>query len=130
MMDNDFDIPSEHPKFGVIDVARILLANLRAIAIFTLGPVAIAILVGGMYYASQPKRWTSVVEIRPAFEGAEKNEYPNGVKFDASDIVAVPVLDQVFDRNKIGDFCSREAFRSGFFVEQTSAARRFLDMEY
>jgi hypothetical protein len=39
-------------------------------------------------------------------------------------------LDLVFDANTVSEYCSREAFRGGFFVEQRSDQSAFLDAEY
>ncbi len=40
------------------------------------------------------------------------------------------MLDQVFDTNKIQDFCARNDFRSAFFVAQRSSELQLIDSDY
>ena len=83
------------------------------------------------YYAwFQPVRKVTSFSFRPTFDGADKGQYPNGLLFSSADVAAAPVLDLVYDQNLIAEYCSREAFRGGFFVEQRSDASAFLDAEF
>ena len=45
-------------------------------------------------------------------------------------MAAAPVVDLVYDANNIGEYCAREEFRGGFFVEERSDQSLFLDSEY
>jgi hypothetical protein len=95
--------------------------------------VAAAILVGAVAAALfwlQPVRRASVLEFRPTFTGAGGGTYPNGLPFSPNDVAAASVLDLVYDGNSLAEYCSREAFRGGFFVEQRSDQSSFLDAEY
>ncbi len=93
-----------------------------------------ALLVGAVVAAcflwGQPVRRMSVLEFRPTFTGAAEGAYPNDLPFSSTDVVSALLLDLVYDKNRIADYCSREAFRSGFFIEQRSDASAFLDAEY
>lgn len=87
--------------------------------------------IGAVYLVwGQPVRRAFVLEFRPTFEGVAKDEYPNGLPFASSDVTAAAILDLVYDSNLIGEFCNRDAFRGGFFVEQRSDQSAFLDAEY
>jgi hypothetical protein len=88
--------------------------------------------VGGLVYLlwGQPVRYTASLEFQPTFTGAAQGRYPNGQVFATTDITAQPVADLVYDRNALGDYCDRQAFRSGFFVELRSMAIALLDAEY
>jgi hypothetical protein len=90
----------------------------------------LAILFSAVHYWWQPARWTVSLEFRPLFQGAELGKYPNALPFAPSDIVDPSVVDQVFDANKIQDFCGRSDFRSAFSVEQRSTELELIDSDY
>ena len=103
----------------------------RLIVAWSLGLTAVVAAIGAVYLVwLQPIRSVSTLNFRPTFTGAEENQYPNGLVFAASDIAAQPVLDIIYDTNDIEDYCPREAFRGGFFVEQWSSRALFLELEY
>lgn len=107
---------NSHGKFSVLaGVAVALLAAMAGTAYLLFG---------------QPVRRASVLEFRPTFSSIANGEYPNGLPFAATDVAAAPILDLVFDENLISEYCNREAFRGGFFVEQRSDQSAFLDAEY
>lgn len=114
-----------------IDIMRLLKAHGRAAAITALVATAVVGFAAAVYLVFlQPVRRVAMLEFRPTFEGAARGVYPNGLPFQASDIVRGSVLDLVYDANGLGDYCEREAFSSGFFVEQRSDDSAFLDAEY
>jgi hypothetical protein len=96
----------------------------------TVAATALTILVGGLYFFWQPAPWSASLEFRPVFAGASIGQYPNRVPFSSTDVVDPTVLDQVYDENHVQGFCAREAFRSGFVVEESSAELQFLDLDY
>ncbi|MGE3341951.1 MAG: hypothetical protein AB7L71_00845 [Vicinamibacterales bacterium] len=122
----DSDTPSFEVNLTklVKDHARQVFTIAGAASALVLLPVLVYMLM------LQPVRRASVLEFRPTFNGAGQGEYPNGLPFSSSDVAAGAVVDVVYDGNSIGEYCSREAFRGGFFVEQRSDASAFLDAEY
>jgi hypothetical protein len=95
------------------------------------GVALLTAIISGIYFLFlQEVRQASVLEFRPTFLGIDSGQYPNGLPFSPSDVAAGPVVDLVFDANNIADYCPREAFRGGFFVEQRSDQSAFLDAEY
>lgn len=96
--------------------------------------VVAGILAGalGMAYMlwGQPVRQVTSLEFRPTFEGASAGLYPNGLAFSSTDIISAPVADAVFEVNSLEQYCSRDAFRSGLYVEERSDASALLDAEY
>lgn len=120
----DDDAPLE------IDVVGLVRAHGRSSLRAALGVVVVVLALGGSYLLWQPTRAASVLEFRPTFEGAARGTYPNGLAFSPTDVTAAPVVDQVFDSNDILQYCPREAFRGGFFVELRSDQSMFLDAEY
>jgi hypothetical protein len=87
--------------------------------------------LGAVYlFWLQPTRGVSTIDFRPTFTGAGVGAYPNGTVFAPSDIIAQPNLNIVYDTNSIQDYCSRETFRAGFFIERWSSQAMFLQFEY
>jgi len=96
----------------------------------TIAATALTILIGGIHYFRQPVRWSTSLEFRPIFKGADIGEYPNELKFASTDVVDPTVIDQVHTKNNIGEICSASDFRSGFVVEESSSGMRMLDLDY
>ncbi len=96
----------------------------------TIAATALAVLAGGIYYFRQPVRWSTSLEFRPVFKGADSGEYPNKLPFSSTDVVDPTVLDQVHAKNHVQDPCAPGDFRSGFVVEESSSEMRFLDLDY
>lgn len=90
----------------------------------------VAVIAGAYLLWGQPTLRTLVLEFRPTFRGADSGHYPNDLPFGPSDITATAVLDSVYQRSGIDQYCSASEFRSGLFVEQHGAELRFLDAEY
>jgi hypothetical protein len=113
------------------DVLKALRDHRRVVVAVT-GTVTLLVAALGAFYLWrwQPVRRASVLSFRPTFQGATAGTYPNGLPFASSDIAAAPILDLVFDKNTLQEYCSRDAFRGGFYVEQRSDQSAFLDAEY
>ena len=70
------------------------------------------------------------VQFRLLFEGAEKGQYANGTSFSASEIVAGPVLTEVFKANDLQRFGKYEDFEPSVFVLQSDLELDLLSYEY
>ena len=90
----------------------------------------IVALLAGVYLFIQPATRSMTLGFRPVFEGASTGKYPNGLPFAANDVVSTSVLEQVSARNQIDQYCPRDAFSSGFTVQENSPALQFLNLEY
>lgn len=116
---------------GAIDVFKIIRTTARTVVRLTLAFTGLATILAGIYFFwGQAVRRTFVLEFRPTFQGADRGEYPNGIPFAASDVTASQITDSVFNANQLEDYCSREDFSGGFFVEQRSTESMLLDAEY
>ena len=103
----------------------------RPIVAWSFSLTVVVAAAGAVYlFWLQPTRSVSTLDFRPTFAGAESDQYPNGLEFAASDIAAQPILDIIYETNNIQDYCPREVFRGGFFVEQWSSQAQFLELEY
>jgi len=70
------------------------------------------------------------VQFRLLFEGAEKGTYPNGTLFSPSEIVAGPVLTEVFRANDLQRFVAYEDFKDSMFILQSNLDLELLGYEY
>lgn len=113
------------------DFVGLFRESWHTVAKTVLAATAIAVILGGLYlWWWQPVRRTWTLEFRPTFAGAADGHYPNGLTFGPSDVSAASVMQAVFDRNEIQQYCTVDQFRSGFFVEQRSVEFELLDLEF
>jgi hypothetical protein len=116
--------PSEPgaPRFADDEISleplfRILRSYRRAIAAAASVAVALFALFVAHRYLTGAVRHASL-EFRATFDGADRGEYPNGLPFAGSDVIADPVLSQVFHENALDEYVTYEVFRSAVFVVQ------------
>jgi len=113
-----------------VDLLSLLKRHGRSALLVAVAAAGVAGGVGLFRFWIQPLRVVSTLGFRPVFAGADQGQYPNGLPFAASDVVARSILDVVFATNKVSDFCDREAFGSGFFVDLKSDESALLDSEF
>jgi hypothetical protein len=77
-----------------------------------------------------PADQLGVLSFRIEMEGAAKGEYPNGAKFSAEEIIATPVLTEVYRANELERYTMFNEFASSFLVENWSPVRDALSREY
>jgi hypothetical protein len=70
------------------------------------------------------------IQFRLLFEGAEKGEYPNHTPFSPSELVAGPVLTEVYRINDLQRFGKYEDFKDSVFVQQANLELDLLSYEY
>ena len=64
----------------------------------------------------RPTQLQAELEFRLLFTGAERGLYPNETRFAPSDIVAAPVLREVYERNHLENVLKYEDFATAFAV--------------
>jgi hypothetical protein len=112
------------------DLFRPLIQYRRLIWQGTIGAVAIAFLLGALYFFLQPSAWSAGIGFRPVFEGADAGRYPNGLPFAPTDIADASVVAQVFARNGLEQYCNLDGFQGGLSVQESSSALQALNAEY
>ena len=70
------------------------------------------------------------IQFRLLFDGAEKGEYPNHTPFSPSELVAGPVLTEVYRINDLQRFGKYEDFKDSVFVQQSNPDLDLLSYEY
>ncbi len=102
---------------------RIVVASVvAALVIFGIG--------AGAVYLLRPSERTASIGFRLIFPGAEAQQYPNGTPFDSSEIIAAPVLEEVYRSNDLSRYGTTAQWRQTLMVHPVSPALRDLDDEY
>ena len=122
------DEPDE--TFSLKPVLQTLWGYRRAMVIAF---VAIVVSYAGvmlLLYAVTPRETLATIGFRLTFEGAEQDQFPNGTKFSPAEIVAGPVLAEVFKKNELERYMSFGDFKDAMFVLQSNPDLELLSYEY
>ncbi len=111
-------------------VFRTLWSYRRMIVAGVAGVTGTALVLLVTLAAAQRTERIGSLAFRLVFEGAERSTYPNGLPFSAAEIVAAPVLQEVYEKNELSRFGQYEAFKDGVFVLQANEALQLLTFEY
>ncbi len=123
-LDRAEDEISLKPLFETLWASRwIIMGSVAGVAMIYVVGALIAILLA-------PVERLGSIQFRLLFEGADKGEYPNGTAFSASEIVAGPVLSEVFKTNDLQRFGTYENFKDSMFVLQSNLELDLLGYEY
>ena len=112
------------PLFQTVWLYRqIIAAAVAGILLLTLvGLVGVMVWTGGERIGTVP--------FRVMFDGAEKGTYPNGLPFSTAEIVAAPVLTEVFEKNELKQYGRYEHFKDAVSILQANEAIQLLTLEY
>jgi len=102
----------------------------RVIGAAVVGVAALYLVGVLVVFLAAPAERLGSIQFRLLFEGAEKGEYPNGTLFSASEIVAGPVLTEVFKTNDLQRFGNYEDFKNSVFVLHSNPELDLLAYEY
>ena len=122
--DHTYDVISLRPYFETLwSYRRVIAASVVGVGVFYLVAVLLLFLIS-------PTERLSSVPFRLLFDGAEKGEYPNGTLFSTSEIVAGPVLTEVFKIDDLQRFGKYEDFKDTMFVLQSNLDLDLLGYEF
>lgn len=122
--DRQYDVISLKPYLDTLWSYR------RVIAVGILGAAIFYLVVVLLVFLTSPTERLSSVPFRLLFDGAEKGEYPNGTPFSASEVVAGPVLTEVFKINDLQRYGKYEDFKDSVFVLQSNLDLDLLGYEF
>jgi hypothetical protein len=77
-----------------------------------------------------PVERTGSIQFRLLFDGASNGKYPNGTSFSPAEIVATPVLADVYTANDLQRFGKYQAFKESMAVLRSSLAQDMLNAAY
>lgn len=115
---------------GLFDILGVWWRQrVRIILLALAGGVAVAA-VFLVVYLVRPSHQESTLTVRLLFNGVENGQYPNGMRFTPADIVATPVLEEVYRRNELAPYLLFSDFKDAFAVTSTNPALERLRREY
>ena len=98
---------------------------------------AIVATVAGLYlvfvlgvFLITPVQRSGSLQFRLLFEGAESGQYPNGSVFSASEIVAAPVLTEVYRVDDLQRYWKYDQFKNSVVILQSNPEIDILAAEY
>jgi hypothetical protein len=83
-----------------------------------------------MMFLRQPAERHASLEFRLIFEGADRGEYPNRMRFSRSEIISEPVLTEVYESNDLERYLGFEQFKNALFILESSQDLELLSQEY
>lgn len=92
--------------------------------------ICLAVIGVATLYFVTPSTQTATLSFRVLFDGADKNQYPNGLPFSPTDILAGSVLERVYQENALDRFVTFDGFKGALFISETNQAITLLDKEY
>lgn len=122
------DSPSEGP--GLLEIIGAWWRARTRIMLLGLAGVVIAAGVVSAVYLARPSQQEATVTVRLLFKGVQDGQYPNGMRFTPADIVATPVLEEVYRNNRLEKFVKFDDFKNAFAVINTNPALDRLRREY
>jgi hypothetical protein len=81
-------------------------------------------------YLFRPTYTEAKLRFQLTFEGASELHYPDGTRFDPSDIVSTAVLQEVYERNELQTFERFETFQAAFSVSESNPAIERAEREF
>ena len=122
--DSRDDVVSLKPLF------RFLAAYRRVIGLAVVGAIVLSVMVLVVALLVLPAERTASIQVRLLFEGASEGRYPNGTPFSVAEIVATPVLSEVYRMNDLQRFGSYQDFRESMTILQASLEQELLAAGY
>lgn len=98
------------------------------IAFAALGLIFAAVLL--LQYAWAPKERIAVVRFQLTFDGAERDQFPNGTPFSTGEIVSTPVVTEVYRANQLDRYLTAQDFKESLYVLQANRQIEMLAYEY
>jgi hypothetical protein len=123
MPERNSNLPYEHPdtqsnyageaddELSLKDLILTLWQHRKIIVVLSLSIILIIAAVAAFVYLRQQNYKVVSLEFKLDFEGADKNEYPNGLRFSTADILSTPVLSQVYEENDLKRYLGFSKFR-------------------
>lgn len=116
-----------------ISISHLVHTLKKYLPVISLGLAAVmvgyVIIATAAYLLSPSQRMTSQ-PFRLDFKGADRGEYPNGLKFSTNEIVSTPVLLRVYNQNNLSRFVNFPEFSRSLVVLESNRALEALVREY
>lgn len=107
-----------------------LWSRRRFVGVTVVGVAAVFVAAVLALWLFLPAERIATIEFRVNFDGAADNRYPNGMPFSPPEIVAAPVLAEVWQRNDLGRFGTLSDFKGALFILESNPELELLAYEY
>jgi hypothetical protein len=108
-----------------------VIRRYSGVIVLSLASVAMAyLIIAAAVYLLSPRQKVVSMPFRLEFKGASGGTYPNGLKFSVADVVATPVLLEVYNANNLGRFVSFDPFSRSIYVLESNRELERLTTEY
>lgn len=108
-----------------------ILWNYRRVLILSISLAMIAfVLLALTLYLIQPIEHQSSIEFKLLFDGADHDQYPNGLPFSRAEIISTPVLTKVYEANDLKRYTTYDEFKNAVLIVESSRDLDLLRLEY
>ena len=122
---------SANNDISLWDILDIFYEKKVLILVYSVFAALIVACVSFYTYINSPSSKSCVLNFSLMFDGVNKGKYPNGTKFVDSDIISTPVLQNVYDNNKLKQyFGSFGNFKNTISIQRYNPGLAFLNFEY
>ncbi|HDZ90565.1 MAG TPA: hypothetical protein ENH37_07800, partial [Deltaproteobacteria bacterium] len=120
----------EDDGISLKDLTLTLWGYRRIIVILSFGATLLITVIAGVIYLGQTREGVAKLQFKLDFQGVDKGQYPNGMRFSTSDIISVPVMDRVYKENGLEQYMEFRDFKAALAIIQTNDYLEFLEYEY
>ncbi len=132
--DNQFVPPSQPPddegEFSLKPMLRVLWAYRRTLRMGILIATAAVVVLFTAVWLRVPTDRFGTLHFRVLFDGADQGRYPNGTPFSSAEIVATPVLDEVYKANDLQRYMEFNDLKESMFALESNPDLELLSYEY
>jgi hypothetical protein len=125
-----FDSADDESKLSARELVSVLRPYGRVIGGTLAALLVCAVLAGSIAYLWTPTERVGAIQFRLLFTGAEDGKYPNGMPFNAAEIVGTSVLETVYGANDLRRFNSYESFKNAIFILPANPEVMLLEAQY
>jgi len=117
-------------EISLKDLIFTLWRHRSIIVVLSLSFIFVVVAAATWIYSKQQITNRVSLEFKLEFEGADRSEYPNGLRFSTADILSTPVLSEVYEENDLKRYIGFPEFKGGLTITQTNDKLRILEYEY
>ncbi|MFL6247647.1 MAG: hypothetical protein ACJ74H_16600 [Thermoanaerobaculia bacterium] len=121
---------SDRSEVSVSHVIHTLRNYMPAIALGMAAVMVAYVIIATAAYLLTPAQYITTQTFRLDFKGADRGEYPNGIKFSPAELVAQPILLKVYDQNDLKRYVSFADFSRSMVVLESNRALESLTRDY
>lgn len=120
---------SEQP----VSISHLIHTLRKYLPVIALGMAAVTVayvIIATAAYLLTPSQRVTTQAFRLDFKGADRGEYPNGMKFSPTEIVSAPILLKVYNQNELSKYLPFSDFARSMVVLESNRALEALTRDY